>query len=78
MHILLNVFFAIFGLGLLALILGVISVFYIQKKDIIKTNNGIFLIDVDLKNNRLRKSDIIEIIDKEVDKKYNSEFFNDG
>ncbi len=78
MHVLLNVFFIIFSLGLLALISIIIAIFFIQKKDVIKSSNGIFLIDVDLKNNRLRKSNIIEIIDKKVSKNYNHDFFDDG
>ena len=78
MYILLHVFLTVFSIGLIALIFIISVIFFIQKKDIIKSNNGIFLIDVDLKNNRLRKSDIIEIIDKEVVKNYNHEFFDDG
>jgi hypothetical protein len=78
MHVFLYIFYAIFAIGMSALIAGVIVIFFVQKKEIVKDNNGIFLIDIDLKNNRLRKSDIIEAIDREDSKNNGHEFFDDG
>lgn len=44
------------------------------KKDQIKSSSGIFLLDIDLQNNRLRKSNLIEIVENDN----SSEYFDKG
>ncbi len=67
-----------FSLGVFGLIVIIIFLFMNQSKDNLKTNTGIFLVDIDLKKNRLKKSDLITVIDKDINRNSNIEFFNEG
>ena len=78
MEIFAFLFIIFFSLGLLALFFIIIFLFLNQKRNNIKTNTGIFIVDIDLKNNRLKKLDLIEFIDKDINKNSNIEFFSEG
>lgn len=78
MSVLMQIFISAFSVSLIALCATIVIVIVIQKKNIEKSNSGIFLVDIDLKNNRLRKSNLAQIIDRDIDRSNNSEFFTEG
>ncbi|MGL5204803.1 MAG: MHO_4530 family protein [Metamycoplasmataceae bacterium] len=78
MNVTIIIFSLIFAILLISLCIIFIMVIIFQKKKALKSNNGIFLIDIDLQNNRLRKYDLVQMIDSQPTKWNGDEFFSEG
>lgn len=78
MREIITVFTALFIINILFLLIFLLKSYSLSKLEEIKSNSGIFLIDIDLKKNRMRKSDLVHVIKKDVKKNKNLEFFEEG
>lgn len=78
MNVLLSVLTTIFSILIIVFFITFLYVFIVQKKNSFKSNSGIFLVDIDLENNRLRKSDLVQMFSPETSKKQGNEFFGEG
>lgn len=72
------IFTSLFIISILFLLIFLLKSNLISKSEEVKSNSGIFLIDIDLKKNRMRKSNLVHVIEKDIKKDKNLEFFEDG
>ncbi|MGL5590555.1 MAG: MHO_4530 family protein [Metamycoplasmataceae bacterium] len=68
----------IFSILIISLAILFFVIMIVQKKNESKSNSGIFLVDIDLQNNRLRKYDLVQMIDIDSTKRSDDEFFSEG
>ncbi|MGL5732967.1 MAG: MHO_4530 family protein [Metamycoplasmataceae bacterium] len=77
-NLIVAVFVIIFAILLISLCGIFVIIVIFQKRNALKSNSGIFLVDIDLKNNRLRKYDLVQMIDTESAKRNGDDFFSEG